>query len=63
MRKNILLILAIVLFTLTTAVVLMIPVVLSFKLDPIQWTVITLIGLKGYFASYLYYSGYKEHSC
>jgi cytochrome c biogenesis protein CcdA len=54
MRKNILLILGIVMFVLTTSLVVLIPQALVFKLDALQWIILAIIMLMGYSTGTLY---------
>ena len=50
----------ILLFIMTTALLVMIPQVVNYELDTSQWTILILITLMGYGGSALYYIAYKS---
>lgn len=54
LRKNILLILGIVMFVLTTALIVLIPQALVYKLDAAQWAILAIIMFMGYGSGTLY---------
>jgi hypothetical protein len=58
LRKNILLVLAIVMFVLTTSLIVLIPKALVYKLDAIQWIVLAIIMFMGYAGGALYLMAY-----
>lgn len=58
MRKNILLILGIVMFVLTTSLIVLIPQALVYKLDAIQWAILAIIMFMGYGGGALYLMAY-----
>lgn len=54
LRKNIPLVLAIVMFVLTTALVVLIPKALVYRLDTLQWAILAIIMFMGYGGGSLY---------
>ena len=60
LRKNILLILGIVMFVLTTSLIVLIPQALVYKLDAAQWAILLFVVSAGYCATWLYFLAYRH---
>ena len=58
LRKNILLVLAIVMFVLTTSLIVLIPHALVYRLDALQWIILAITMFMGYGGGALYLMAY-----